>query len=1458
MEKNRKWQIFLILSVLCLTIYNVLPTLFYYLQPLSQPIGQKESFAIQKQIETRVNSLEQESKEWVSSFCDLLGIKPAQVKSNTPAEIVVTFTKKEEADLLRKFLPRAGSLIPFSPLQLHLSPVVEEEKQVVLQRNGAVHLDPSFFAFFEKKSPEYKEFILDRAAQIASTLTETSAPAQALQALEKGDLSGLETILLHLRTSEELINTNPFLGNRYAALLTQGHFADRKASLEALSGAFDRLRDLIKGEKQKDLSAENKAALETKETDILKAKTILKRHESLFSKGKEPLPLNTLRASLKQSGHVSFDKTNAVFASLSIDWEKESIHLTPYTDLSDFGKEGALEKLSQPVIDEIAKIKSRCHETTEWAKHGIDIPYAESEETTGCIALNLHKIADAQVEHLIQSIRQKWHPQHPDLQTCPIVSYEAYTSLPWDQKAVCLVLTSPSSALSGLKTDSLYCALHGITPIAKSYEGISDSPLSQVLYRDLGILQDILRSEGFFNAFVQESLPFSVDAVFEKPNFAAPILEASREHFVVHGAGNYATLELSTREKRILTENKIDTAIHEDLIRWQDDYLASQVNLNPKVRFDVPKPTRNVFISNLLLSLKKLYRGDERKILRWGLDLSGGKTVEIELRDANHQVVDREADVKQGLGELYRRINKMGVSEVSLRQVGHHIVLDFPGSQALSASELIQASTMFFHVVNEKFSPQNPEIGNHVERFLTDVWNEALVTGKQEISSIQEIARHHLYGENQDLKNPRPKSESARILLENGLKLPLEGQKEASPLFDETFSKIAMFRGTKPADWQGRPHPLILVFHNYALEGSQLSQIHSSYDPSKGNYLSFEVLRSLRTSQDDWIYPQKNLHAWTSHFAKENIRGTPYEAYSHGHGWRMAVVLNDSIISAPSLESALQESAMISGSFSQREAEKLASDLKAGSLTFSPHILSEKNISPELGQADRFQGIMATLVALLLVVISMVAYYRFAGVVASVAVFFNLLILWAVLQNLGATLTLAGIAGIILTVGMSIDANVLVFERIKEEMALSGRLAYAIASGYKKAFGAIIDSNITTIIAAMILLNYDAGPIKSFAVNLIIGIASSMFTALFMTRIYFNRWVQNPKHKTLRMAHWIRPTHFDFLKKARVSFLISLAIIVGGFSCLFLKSSTIVGLDFSGGFALNLEISPKNASFDYAQAVEKIFAQEGISSQDIQVRSLTPSHHVRLLLSPSMEEKGKPFYQMPLEQDGVEGSLLYKKNPRINWIANALEKANLPLEQSSLADLHSHWTSISSQMSDSMRNNALFGFLLSFVAIFIYLAFRFEYKFAAAALLCLIHDVLITLAVMGLLHFFHVPIQLDLITMAALMTAVGYSLNDTIIIFDRIREEMQESPQKSLPSLVNHALNFTLSRTVITSGTTLLVLLALLILGGSSIFGFALVMTIGVIFGTISSWLIASPLMLFFHKREESSLSVPS
>lgn len=1395
MDKKRKWQLPLIGAVIALTIYNILPTLFFYFQPLSSPVSKSLALESGHQIAERVDQIETDSIEWLHSYCELLGIKPLTIKTTeqAPNQIEITCAKSEDAKALKKFLPRAGFLIPFQPAQLKVLTDSEAPKQVIVQRNLAVRLLPlekngSLFEYIPKKEEEtisvrYRALIENRLRAVTDLLSgglTSFDPANPLFSLASNvvDIGSIQKDYPELAAR---------LGSRLAKTIDP----------QKLLGELSNARDGIKSAKGK-ISGDNKekeiASLEEQELLLASAESILKKKAHLFT----PVAAATDFA----EDRLVLGKANPFFKEIALDWNKNQATLYFHPDLQTSNAD-----IKQSLNQEVAKIINLTNETLTPSPQGYIIDLQEMEDLTGVLSLNLEAVAEKQTEALLHSLKTGWHPEHADLADLPIVNKSDYDKLSSIQKSLCLTVEA--------KGTSLYVTAKGIFHILRAYEGLKESEAMAQLNKDFQNLNNLLASQGF-------TATAGEDIVFELKNFHAPLLHATRENFKVFGANKTAILELSNVEQRIIALNKIDTQKHTDLLKWQDEYTSSQVSLNPAQRFDVPKPTSNILWSNLKLSLKKLFRGDEKKILRWGLDLSGGKSVQIELRDQNNQLVTDESDLKQGINELFNRVNKMGVSDVSIRRMGNNIELDFPGSQALSASELVKASSMFFHVVNEKFSPSNSTLSQAVDRFLQEVWNEATVSRKKDLENVQALAIQHLQAD----------SPAATMLRDNGLQLVELTTTASSKTLDDSQSMVAISRETT------HTHPLMIVFRNHVLEGSDLIDVRANYDPSKGNYLSFDVQGTDARSQ---------LFAWTSAYSKEKVLGTEKEEFSRGYGWRMAVILNGSVISSPTLESPLHGSAQISGSFTQREITGLASDLKAGSLTFTPRILSEKNISPELGKTDRMKGIFATSAALLLVIFSMIGYYRFAGLIASVAVLFNLLILWAVLQNLGASLSLAGIAGIILTVGMAVDANVLVFERMKEEFALSGRIAAAIHAGYEKAFSAILDSNVTTIIAALILLNFDAGPIKAFAVAMIIGIASSMFTALFMTRVYFNHWLKNPRHTKLTMASWIQSSRFDFLSKAKYAFGISAIIISLGSAILVTKHQTIFGMDFTGGYSLQVELAKPDS--EAASKLGHYFTQRGAAPKDFHIRTQGDGTHCQILLSTAMELEGKPFYKLPLTKE--DGS-----NPRIEWVKEALLAENLAISTDSLKNLESNWTAMSGQMSDSMRNNAILGILLAFAAIFVYIAFRFEYKYATAAILCLLHDVLITLGAVGLLHALKVPVQIDLNTIAAIMTIIGYSLNDTIIVFDRIREDTHLHPKRSIHTTVNLALNTTLSRTTITSGTTLLVLVALLLFGGASIFSFALVMTLGVIFGTVSSWFIASPLMLFFHRKEEQTPEV--
>ena len=1499
MHKTKRWQFILILSVTVLTLYNILPTVFFYTKPLHQPILEPKANTIAVQIAKRIDSLENQSIDWIGSFCKLLGIKAREIKLDTTdvQNIFVTFDKEEDASIFRRYLPRAGALIPFVPSQLscYENPSESASKTVLVQRNITTHFDPNlvnqFFEFSTKftdqgrVTPLYQELVTDRLIQVALSSGGASQTAKIAEALKiskdsntNAELSSFiaDNLVSFVQTFGE---TSP-ISKRYFATFFANTDSNKASfvrevsqKISASAGNLEQELQSINAE-ESDLRAKDSYLDATKiqMRDVLSSKirllkqavSIIEKNESAFSQGSSPWTYNNIGAAIQNSFATiqgSFIQTlplsgkNPFIESIQVNWQNGSFLLNLYPDIfelqttlahADTKKRDLVEQF---IFNEVAYLSRQTDETILPFQRGFKISLSELENSSSFLALKLGSIAASEIRSIKQLLSQSWMPKHVDLQPAvfPIIDYANYINLPIDQKGLGLVIYSPVSSEGtpkpGFRMNSVYIIAKGLGSIIKKMEADPTSAESKIFMQDVQQLQSLLSKSGYVNyegSVASVGKEFIGDVIFEAPDYFQNVLAASREKFSVKGTKRYAVLEFTNVEQRILTENKIDTSIHEDLLKWRDDYMAAQLSLKGVSRFDVPKPTQNVILSNLKLSAIKYFRGDDRKILHWGLDLSGGKTVLMELRDASNKLVTNEADIKQGINELYSRVNKMGVSEVSIRQEGSLITLDFPGSQNLSAAELVKASSMFFHVVYEKFSPNNPTLAGHVNKFLQEIWNEAVVTNQQDPDAINRIAWKHLYGDSLDPNVIQPRSESAKILYEQGLRLGDILSPETSNLFNDTYAKIAIFRGDDYTKWQGQTHPLLVVFNNYALSGSDLEDVRASYDPSRGNFLSFNVKGAYTSKQGIRINPREDFSAWTTPFCKEKVAGTVNGQFSRNMGWRMAVILNGSIISAPTLDSPLKDSAMITGSFSQREINQLEADLKAGSLTFTPKILSEQNVSPELGAKERSLGIWSTVIALVLVVGVMVGYYRFGGLIASIAVLFNLLIMWATLQNIQARLTLASLAGLILTVGMAVDANVLVFERIREEFSSTGRIASAIFAGYKKAFSAILDSNVTTVIAALILLQFHSGPIKGFAITLIIGIVSSMFTALFMTKWFFTNWARNPANKALRMKNWFRSKKFNFLRYAKLSMITSAVVIVLGSVLFVAERHSLFGMDFTGGYTLHVEIEP-NQTASYRQMVEQALISSGAKAQEIQVQELSPSNNVRIFLSHALEQPGRPLAGMDSAATDA---------PELAWVIDSLQKQGVSLTENSIANAAQNWSEVSGQMSKTMRNSATLGLLIALACIFVYIAVRFEWKYAMSATICLVHDIVFTLAAIALLHMFGVPVQIDLTTVAALLTIAGYSLNDTIIVFDRIREETKFMKKPHLSDLINGALNITLSRTTMTSGTTLLVLIPLIFMGGSTIFGFALVMAIGVVFGTLSSLFIAAPLMLFFHNRE--------
>lgn len=1504
MEKQKRWHLFLILAVVLLTLYNIFPTIFYYSHSLKKPVDEKVAQKVASGIIKRVDSLEPFTVAWLEAQSKNINVKPLSITLDKENKRIarVQFKNPKEAQFFARTLTRAGALITFAPAQLSpdLTALQEQESSTVLvQRKVGIHLEEGqkelLFHYVPKKdeqgeiSSAYRSLINDRAASIALTFGGVSPSAQLIYDTPVGEqnIREQEELIRLARKVTEYAQTfgekSPLTKGFYttfsqieaekmdrSGLITK--FTNQLASVETtLSTEISRLKS-EKGNKQTEglfLESDALARLEVLENQlhvITGAKAILSRNRNLFESGLTPLTheqivVNLEQASIGADGMqlISIAGRNPFVTELAIDWNRELLEIHLQNDVvkmrdQKIGNEMAaieVEKLNQLLYGEIARASQSAEESISPTLTNFAVEFNQLTNSNSLLVLDLGELAKLEIDNLKQIIATRWQPTLTDFskENYPFLDKGALSK---SKLGIAIYAPLVDEKLNGnFRNGSIYVICKGLGMLANKYEKATDSTEKEVFTKDFNSLKQLMRQSGFIGYNGKSSNlaeQYKNDYIFEIDDYYSYLLAASRENFSVKGNKRFAILEFTDQEQRILTLNKIEDQEHEDLVKWRDAYHEVRVNLNKNARYDVPKPVQNVFLSNFILSTKKYFRGDQHKVLKWGLDLSGGKTVRIALKDQNNKAIVDQDDLRAAVNELYQRVNRLGLSEVAIRVEGNTIAVDFPGSQGLSASDLIQASAMYFHLVNEKFSRGNSTLSEAVTTFLEDVWNEAVITNRTDPENLNLIAWQHLGGNPDQPSEFNPLTAHARLLYENGLRLGAPKGTARTSNFNDQISMVTRYRGDDFTEWFGATNPLLIVFNNYALKGANLTNVQATYDPQEGNILTFNVESSYKDRMGNRSNPRDEFYQWTSQFAEERVAGTEKEKYSAGRGWRMAVILNGSVISAPTLNSPLKDGARISGHFSQSEANKLAADLKAGSLSFTPEILSEENVSPDLGKEQRGQGILAGFMGILFVILIMCGYYRFAGFIAICAVLFNLLIIWAVLQNLGAALTLPGLAGIILVVGMSVDANVLVFERIREEFFLTRRIGAAIQAGYKKAFTAIVDSNLTTIIAAVILLNFDSGPIKGFALTLIIGILSSMFTALFMTRTFFAHWVQNPKNKELKMMNLFAEVNFDFLNKAKKAFIVTLVILVVG-GLLFVKERhSIMGMEFTGGYALTVNLQEEQNS-NYREQAKKALVNAGISSNAIRIRELNKPYLLRIQLS----QLGKNVLE-DSQQSSEAPLFAYQENPQIVWIVQALEKGGLKLNNASLVDLNLHWTQVSGQLSDVMRNQAIIGLLLALLAILIYITFRFEFKYAISATIALAHDLLITLALLAIFHIFFDSVQIDLEVIAALMTIVGYSLNDTIIIFDRVREDLKLSRKRSFTEIVNNALNATLSRTIMTSSTTCIVLIALVLFGGHAIFNFSLIMTIGVVVGTLSSFFIATPLLIYFHKKQEENL----
>ena len=528
-------------------------------------------------------------------------------------------------------------------------------------------------------------------------------------------------------------------------------------------------------------------------------------------------------------------------------------------------------------------------------------------------------------------------------------------------------------------------------------------------------------------------------------------------------------------------------------------------------------------------------------------------------------------------------------------------------------------------------------------------------------------------------------------------------------------------------------------------------------------------------------------------------------------GHRFAIVLDGIIQSAPVIRDAIYGGdAVITGHFGEKEARGLASVLE-NPLQTPVSIEEERSVSPTLGADSIRASILAGLVGLAITLVCVALYYRIPGLIACLALLVNIVLLIGALTMFHFVLTLPGIAGIILTIGLAVDASVLVYERLREELALGKSLRVAIEAAYGKAFSSIFDANVTTLITAVILFWRATGPIKGFAISLTLGILASLFTALIVGRNIFEALVDNSRLKKVSMLHLISAQNIDFLGKGFLACMCSLALIIAGATSFYVRGEKNFGVDFRGGDLITLS-SPQ--AIDVGQ-VRTALAPINLADASIQESNQAGKNYitVRTPLHTSDQVEKQIMTVMPQAQFKVEGA-----------------------------------ERVGALVGGELARSSLIALGLGILGILIFVTLRFELSFAVGAIVALLHDVLITVGVFSLLHR-----ELTLTMVGAVLTIAGYSINDTIVVYDRIREGLASGRKGSIEQIMNESINQTLSRTILTSTVTLIPILCLFFFGGAVLRDFSLAIIIGVVVGTYSSIFIASPIVLWWTRARGGS-----
>ena len=785
---------------------------------------------------------------------------------------------------------------------------------------------------------------------------------------------------------------------------------------------------------------------------------------------------------------------------------------------------------------------------------------------------------------------------------------------------------------------------------------------------------------------------------------------------------------------------------------------------------------------------------------------------------------------------LRKRIDKFGVTQPNIQRLGTsgRILVELPGAKDVErVKNLLQSTAQleFWETYkNEQFFAflnQANEVVKEIEAATVATEEE-----KSEDSAIDDLLADV---EAQDSITPSAANPILDLVrgygYQGGPVLAQFAKKDMEKV--QAYLDLPEVRKLLPANLRyvtfawGKPNPNADIIDLYVIKSNR-----DGIPPLSGGVIVDAVQTYSQIGQPavSMQMDAKGARIW------ENMTGKAFK-----DGSSIAIVLDDVVYSAPGVNNGAIAGGRseITGSFTLNEAIDLANVLRAGKLPASAEIIQSEIVGPSLGKEAIQSGIYSFLIALLIVLVWMIFYYGSSGLFADIALALNILLIFGILAGLGAVLTLPGIAGIVLTIGISVDANVLIFERIREELRKGKGPQKAVNDGFNNALSSILDANITTGLTALILFVFGTGPIKGFATTLLIGIGTSLFTAIFITRLFVDGRLFKGKKvsfSTKATEGLLSNLSFGFLGKRKVAYIVSGALILVSLASLTVNGLN-QGVDFVGG---------RSYTVRFDQIMNPAEVEKGLVDAfgSAEVKTFGEDNQLKITTKYKIEEEGSAVDQEIYTKLYESLQNYLPDGYSFDQFINGAEDKTVGIMSS---------IKVGPTIADDIKNNSYLAVIGSLIVVFLYILLRFrKWQFSLGAVAAVFHDVLIVLGIFSLTYnIMPFNMEINQAFIAAILTVIGYSLNDTVVVFDRIREYTNDHPKWKLGDTVDSALNSTLSRTLNTSLTTLLVLLAIFIFGGESIRGFMFALIVGVLVGTYSSVFIATPVMFDTQKKKE-------